>query len=622
MYQEIEKIENSGEIKLLEVEKFLQLGKDTLSPKYTFFVPGYQRGYRWSEKEVIQLLDDISEFQKYKENSTSEFYCLQPVVVKNLTNDDPRLKGRKVKGKIIYELIDGQQRLTTLYLILKWLNDRYKKDFQKVLFQVIYETRDNSEEFLGNLGSGSEVDHNKYIDYYHLYHAYQAINKWFLEKSSNQKHIGELENVILKNVKPIWYEIPDYASAVKVFRNLNVGKIKLTNSELIKALFLSKTKNNEVVENSILYEIANDWEIISKKLLNEKFWYFIGNFKIEKFYRIDFLFSVAAKNLSGEGINLEDPLATFLKFQAAIGGIESRVKMWKEFKMIFLTLESWYADRELYHLIGYLIAEKKKDNDTAGLTELLHELINSSNEICFSRFKKILLEKIEKTLHFPIEDLRYGKHSKEIRNTLLLFNISTLLEDQNSNVFFNFEAYKNSDWDIEHIKSVSSEKPIKRKDQIKWLKGILWFFSGLEYEEFVETDIENTVDPKFKALSLEVQALIKADKIEDIIFNEVYEKVLKKFGERHDEKVDNTIGNLTLLDQSTNRKYGNAIFPLKRKIIIENERKGVFVPVCTKNIFLKLYSNNISTSLLNWNKSDVDDYSQIISSKVNSLIKI
>lgn len=614
--------ENSGEIKLLEIEKFLQLSDDKINPKFTFFVPGYQRGYRWTQKEVTQLLNDISEFLKYKSRSTTKFYCLQPIVVKAISIEDDRLKGRKIKGSIVYELIDGQQRLTTLYLILKWLNERYKSSFQKVLFQVIYETRDNSGDFLENLGSEPKEDFNKYIDYYHMHHAYQSINKWFLDKSSDQKHLGELENVILKNVKPIWYEIPLYSSAVKVFRNLNVGKIKLTNSELIKALFLSKTNNNKVVDNSILYEIASDWEIISKKLLNDKFWYFIGNFKIEKFYRIDFLFSIAAKNLSGDGINPEDQLSTFLKFQAAMEGIASRVKLWKEFKMIFLTLESWYADRELYHLIGYLIAEKKKENDILTLTALLSELINLSNEIPFSKFRDILIEKIVKTLHFPIQDLRYKKHSDEIRNTLLLFNISTLLEDQKSNVFFNFEAYKNSHWDIEHIKSVASEKPIKRKDQIKWLKGILWFFTGIEYDDFVKTDIENITDPKFKALSLEVYGLIEVDKIEDTIFNEVYETVLKNFGEIHDETVDNTIGNLTLLDQSTNRKYGNAIFPLKRKIIIENERKGVFVPVCTKNIFLKLYSNNISTSLMNWNKSDVEDYSSIISSKINSLIKI
>lgn len=63
----------------------------------SFYIPSYQRGYRWSETEVVRLLDDI--YQNGKKN-----YCLQPVVV--------RKKGDH------YELIDGQQRLTTLYLVI------------------------------------------------------------------------------------------------------------------------------------------------------------------------------------------------------------------------------------------------------------------------------------------------------------------------------------------------------------------------------------------------------------------------------------------------------------------------------------------------------------------------
>lgn len=69
----------------------------------SFYIPSYQRGYRWSETEVVRLLDDI--YQNGKKN-----YCLQPVVVR--------------KKEDQYELIDGQQRLTTLYLIYKYIRFR------------------------------------------------------------------------------------------------------------------------------------------------------------------------------------------------------------------------------------------------------------------------------------------------------------------------------------------------------------------------------------------------------------------------------------------------------------------------------------------------------------------
>jgi len=65
-----------------------------------FFIPTYQRGYRWDERQVLDLLEDIFEFQeKYKDEG--EFYCLQPIVVKKYGKDDDNK----------WEIIDGQQRL-------------------------------------------------------------------------------------------------------------------------------------------------------------------------------------------------------------------------------------------------------------------------------------------------------------------------------------------------------------------------------------------------------------------------------------------------------------------------------------------------------------------------------
>ena len=66
-----------------------------------FVIPSYQRGYRWEPLQVRTLLDDIYQ-------NGQKTYCLQPVVVRQMEN-----------GK--YELIDGQQRLTTLYILIKYL---------------------------------------------------------------------------------------------------------------------------------------------------------------------------------------------------------------------------------------------------------------------------------------------------------------------------------------------------------------------------------------------------------------------------------------------------------------------------------------------------------------------
>ena len=91
-----------------------------------FFVDSYQRGYKWDEDQVKDLLNDINEFETGK---NGDFYCLQPVVVKEQSD------------KI--ELIDGQQRMTTIFIILSFL--------QKEKFDIDYQTRRASSWFLSNI---------------------------------------------------------------------------------------------------------------------------------------------------------------------------------------------------------------------------------------------------------------------------------------------------------------------------------------------------------------------------------------------------------------------------------------------------------------------------------------
>ena len=69
--------------------------------------------------------------------------------------------------------------------------------------------------------------------------------------------------------------------------------------------------------------------------------------------------------------------------------------------------------------------------------------------------------------------------------------------------------------------------------------------------------------------------------------------------------------NLTLLDAQTNRSYKDAPFAEKRKIIIARESNGLFVPLCTKNIFLKVYSKNPGDMNI-WGSSDKKDYIEAI----------
>ena len=91
-----------------------------------FNIPSYQRGYRWKKQQVEDLLNDINEYAEQGDSEKSDFYCLQPVVV--------------MKNGEKWDLIDGQQRLTTISLILKHLNTTaYEIEFERRINDSISE---------------------------------------------------------------------------------------------------------------------------------------------------------------------------------------------------------------------------------------------------------------------------------------------------------------------------------------------------------------------------------------------------------------------------------------------------------------------------------------------------
>ena len=108
-----------------------------------FFIPSYQRGYRWTEQQVNDLLNDVNGFKPMKDELGNEsWYCLQPLVVANM--EDERKKEYNLPNDEWFEVIDGQQRLTTIFIILKLLDGDNS-------FSLKYQTRPKSEVFLENL---------------------------------------------------------------------------------------------------------------------------------------------------------------------------------------------------------------------------------------------------------------------------------------------------------------------------------------------------------------------------------------------------------------------------------------------------------------------------------------
>ncbi len=574
--------------------------------KEKFYIPSYQRGYRWNKRQVKELLNDIWEFYLNSQNGSKEkFYCLQPLIVS------------KNNGE--WEVVDGQQRLTTIYLILNYLKEGLSF-LGKQKYQIRYDTRPESASFLENIDL-KQKDTN--IDLYHICDAHEAIDEWFNSNDGNAR-INLLitlvnDNVSGKNVKVIWYDISDENKdngyAIEVFTRINLGKIPLTNAELIKAMFLGKANQNvELSKNEVDKEIqkhmesmvhlkrlqiASEWDRIEYTLQKEEFWNFIYEGEQKYDTRIEYIF-----DLMTEKPDDAEPHYTFHKFDTILK-TTSIDDLWLRIKNFYQVLQDWYNDRELYHYIGFLIANN----------EDVYKLKDEYDKTARSVFKTNVIKKIARKLDFEVDSLRYS--DARIKPVLLIFNIQTLLSNDNCQSRFPFDLFKRERWDIEHIRSVQSDMPTGPKMR-NWLEVVLTYFTGIQEfgnlnlheEKIFELEVEEG-----KTIAQSIFNLLAYTKIEAHLFSKTYNQVLKYFAEGNDPDWIDRISNLALLDAETNREYKNSPFPVKRRTILEKDKKGTYIPLCTRNVFLKTYSKRLSNSMF-WQKEDATAYLEEIRKSV------
>ncbi len=576
-----------------------------------FFIPAYQRGYRWTEQQVRDLLNDIWTFTKDQNpHSQNKFYCLQPVVVKRIRQDG------QPDGS--FEVIDGQQRLTTIYLIIKYLAKMFLKiesleeEYHKPIFRLHYLTRPGSEEFLENIR-----EDNSNIDYYYIYSAYKTIERWFSEDTNAIDRTDKnrfLDTLLGKrndprSVQVIWYEAGDELDSIELFTRLNMGKIPLTNAELIKALFLCESSftgsgGEETLRKKV--QIAHIWDDIEHNMQDEDFWAFITNRRKEDFANaIEMLFDIIARKPLGKS----DPFHTFLYFlNQANKSTEALWELWLKIEHYYLTLRQWYKEKNLYHKIGYLIATGDD----------LHELITASVELNKKTFEEDLNKKIGAKVNFELEDLSYETSGdyKRISNVLLLFNVESIRTSDNITAFYPFKFHKGIAWSIEHIHAQNSEGLDKNKKE-QWKK---WLD---EHRELIKELAENTsAEDGGEIWHSEFHNLehIDQEKLTWDMFSAISGRVIELFSESgNQEKNDmHFLGNLALLSQPDNTTLSNCVFEVKRREIIRMDKKGSYIPICTRRVFLKYYNEKPSTQqYYYWGREDRENYLREIKKIIN-----
>lgn len=613
----------------------------------SFFIPSYQRGYRWTKQQVVDLLEDIKDFTK---KGSTGIYCIQPLVVKQKHNEDIMQSIKTadsietvrnlLKGQ--WEVVDGQQRLTTIFLILT------ARGLSK--YSIQYETREKSETFLQEIQKHSEKIKDDNIDYHHMWNAYSTITDWF---DVNQDI--DLDYILQKQVKFIWYEIGTEEHAKQVFARLNIGKIALTNAELIKALLLNKSNfsgNQNYSEEEIRMrqqEIAIQWDTIEYSLQSRDFWLFLNNIGDERATRIEYIFDLIAENdllkCSNDANDSRfGELRTFRYFSYYIEKQNNHAisikTIWNIVMEIFMTFKEWFDEKELYHYIGFLICCGKK------MTDIYEKWKNSPSKSTFRN--GYLIEEIKKCLgnkdfaKTKYEGYGDGGPKTKCKPILLLHNIQTVINQNkvlSSNdkygqgVFykFPFHLYKSEMWDIEHIDSNTENALNDIKSQREWL---LNSFIGLNENKNkkLRDEIQNFFST-YLSKSAELKNSDDWKKKRDEDFEKLRTSVETSGRtqiERLNDEEKNMIWNFVLLDSSTNRSYGNSIFPAKRRIVMgkeqgkwfapptldeqgniiemhEEDNKSSFIAPCTRYVFMKYYDSSVF-SPNEWNKEDAKLY--------------
>uniref|UniRef100_UPI003F4BB9FA DUF262 domain-containing protein n=1 Tax=Brachyspira catarrhinii TaxID=2528966 RepID=UPI003F4BB9FA len=581
---------------------------------YSFYIPNYQRGYKWSEKNIKDLLNDINSIGK----DDKKDHCLHNLTI--IEND----------GK--YEVVDGQQRLTTIFLLLKYLG--YEE-----IYNLDYQIREETKHFINNKletiinnisnydngidifksvkdetiyieGTNEKSSYNKQ-DIYFICDVLFHMHQWFINNTGN-KISDNLQKVYfykhkLENIK-----------GETVFANLNSGRVPLTDIELIKAdLIISiseeknKSKDNDILLNEIRSNIGRLWDEMESFLAQDEVWYWI-----------------AANNKSANKLSLLFDLINIKTFKDYKDILENKENnktsndILNKIKDYYYTIKDWYYDNDMYHLVGVAVnidisikdlLPQKTDDGKYKLKskyELKNKIIQSIiKEISIrEHYGKIKLNKNQanKDKYILYEDLSYqnnnNSNNKYIEKIMLLLNcLEGFNFDKktfNEGFRYRFDLHNKEQWSIEHIFPQNATKDnyksyildliflFKEEDKELELKSIL-------NELHINDDIINNREELKKVL----------DDKKDIDINKI-----KEISDNMQFMDIQSMGNLALLSKNINSSLKNDIFEEKRdKLLKKLSEENIFIPPLTFKVFSKNFDGAERTKEY-WTPNDFDTY--------------
>lgn len=490
-----------------------------------------------------------------------------------------------------------------------------RKETEEFLKEYIFKPNElkniqNWEQFLEITSiEGKDYD---YQDVFYLFNAYKAIQTWF---ETYPNSVTTMKYKILNHVKLI-VNLPKNIEEQELFENLNGKRVPLDGADLIRALIITRVAKKEIgdIDDSIKQNVLINERRVKIGLMLDRInhWWADEN-KKNYFHQ----FTKESKVPDEESISFNDvtyPINHLYKLYVLAYGegvldmefFEKKViedGFLDELQLLQRTMENWYNDKELYHLILFTsiyAREKIKEEPVLSFKELLHQW----KKLYRKDFIRFLKKRIASTEVFNDLINQSERCKEENEKTAFLENwydnklitVSVLLDiisilSSNSTCLpaRHFKAYKE---DLEHI---FPQTPVgdRIKDKIKQTQILK------EYIDIINQSLSEEEKIYINDCDIDWENQNWKDDIKSRINNRI-EKVIPV----------NSLGNMCVLHESVNRGYGNDFFLEKRIDIMRKSQEGFFIRPhvydAFNKIFLERHDESIDMKMMNrWDRSDI-----------------
>lgn len=633
------------------IREIFEIGNQT-----QFIIPSYQRGYKWNRQNVTKLLDDLLTFQDAHKTDTEDnsFYCLQNITLV------------PSKDKKTLHVVDGQQRLTTIFILLSYLRKNNMEcellDFFKTAKCLKYDVRVETAYYLENEIFSGNIWDNKIFpekqdrkDKYYIADVAEGVKQWFDTKKNSQLSIHTITDRLKLIVNKM--NSNDVAEE-EIFAGLNGGKVDLDGADLVRAELITRS-SKEKFENhkssdsakvrefrqriAMELDTMNQWwsdkdrityfeqflqnNFCTKTIFNHK------SHPIGLLYKL--YFEVFHKDKETFGIEFfengrdlnEKPGDDHWEFYASVMELNN-------------TLEMWYNDSMLYHWIGYLIFGYKKSVSFREIWEMWNQSITKEDFL-----KKVLSKIIDRLATLGkgniaelISDIQntniqwYGSRDNDITHILVLMDILKCTgfyvdcwnekqkeqlekKDQNKTSLLSIRPtslrlpsnyFQKFNEDYEHVRSCAPNGDEGKKELNKkvWIEHIASTYQDVEKE---------TEEWKMKEAILERLNTYEGEMLDDHMITIINEE-MNKCGQH-------SIGNTVLLDSGVNRSYKNASFQVKiQRIFYEFLQGTKYIRPYTMMVFEHKISD--SDKSWRWTRANINENVTNISYNVKRFIDI